>query len=58
MIAIKNFEMPRNCRECPMHTFWSLGADYCYITGISITDHLYSRSPECPLVEIDKAAAD
>lgn len=52
MIAIKDFEMPRNCVSCPFYVSHSDTEDNCRITGEGLYDvKIGERHEKCPLLE-------
>lgn len=54
MIAIKNFEMPKDCDSCPFYTYYANRDADCRITGEELQNvKLGERRPECPLVNIE-----
>lgn len=54
MIAIKNFEMPKDCDSCPFYTYYNNDADDCRITGEEVQNvKLGERHPRCPLVDVE-----
>lgn len=54
MIAIKNFEMPKDCDRCPFYTYHSDAEDDCRITGEGLY-HVKTgeRHEKCPLVALE-----
>ena len=53
MIAIKDFEMPKDCDSCPFYTYHDDYADDCGITGDEVLNvKPGERHPKCPLVDI------
>ena len=53
MVVIKDFEMPKNCGECPILALGYSG-DYCSILEESWTSTVTpTRLRDCPLVEIE-----
>ena len=53
MIAIKDFEMPKDCDSCPFYTYYNDYADDCRITGEEVQNvKPGERHPKCPLVNI------
>ena len=50
MVAIRDFEMPKSCRECIFHGQYGM----CQVSGYFEDDDYTetSRSADCPLVEI------
>lgn len=54
MIAIKNFEMPKDCDSCPFYTYYNDACDDCRITGEEVQNvELGKRHKNCPLVDIE-----
>ena len=54
MIAIKDFEMPKDCDSCPFYTYHSDAEDDCRITGEGLYDvKIGERHKKCPLLEED-----
>ena len=52
MVAIKDFEMPRGCYECPLMQVHTQG-DYCSVSeACDILEEL-ERPECCPLVEVE-----
>ena len=56
MIAIKDMDMPNNCKDCPFYEYRDDHEDCCWITmsGVQGVRYLNERHPDCPLVEIPK----
>ncbi len=53
MIAIKDFEMPKDCDSCPFYTYYNDACDDCRITGEEVQNvKPGERHPKCPLVNI------
>ncbi len=55
MIAIKDFEMPKDCNSCPFYTYYNNVEINCRITG----EWLYhvkfgERHKKCPLMVLEK----
>ncbi len=54
MIAIKDFEMPKDCDGCPFYDYHNDDADDCVITGDIVQNvKTGERHPKCPLVDIE-----
>ena len=54
MIAIKDFEMPKDCDSCPFYTYYNDSADDCRITGEEVQNiKPGERHHKCPLVDVD-----
>ena len=54
MIAIKDFEMPKDCSSCPCYTYYNVNDADCRITGEELQNvKPGERHPKCPLVEIE-----
>lgn len=54
VVAIKNFEMPKDCDSCPFYTYYANHADDCRITGEELQNvKLGERHPGCPLVDVE-----
>ena len=61
MIAIKGFEMPQNCRECPL-TYFDNGDDAyfgtnelrCVLDNSCIDGMVSERAYDCPLINIEE----
>lgn len=53
MIAIKDFDMPKDCDSCPFYTYYNDAEDDCRITGEGLYHvKIGERHEKCPLVEI------
>lgn len=58
MVAIKNYEMPKSCNDCPM----SIETGFCEIScnvldkviNLDCYEICKNRMSDCPLVEIDE----
>jgi len=50
-VIVKNMEMPKNCKSCPLR-YSSTGYAWCDITGASLALEIDMRDYTCPLVEI------
>lgn len=50
-ILIKNMDMPKNCKSCPLR-YSSTGYAWCDITGESLALEIDMRDYTCPLVDI------
>ena len=54
MVAIKNFDMPKDCDSCPFYMYHNDAEDTCKITGEGLYHvNLGERHGKCPLVNID-----
>lgn len=58
MVAIKDFEMPKNCGECYLTSIKSVSNPWdmicsCNLKDIDINER--TRAEHCPLVEIKEA---
>ena len=54
MIAIKNFNMPKDCDSCPFYQYHNDSDDTCSITGEGLNYVNFGEYHEkCPLVNID-----
>ena len=51
MIAIRDFDMPKDCDSCPFYTYHNDAEDDCRITGEGLY-HIKEgeKHPKCPLV--------
>lgn len=55
MIAIKDMDMPNNCKDCPFYEYQDDYEDCCWVTMSGRGErYLNERHPDCPLVEIPK----
>ncbi len=53
MIAIKDFEMPKDCDSCPFYTYYNDAEDDCGITGEGLYHvKIGERHEKCPLIEL------
>lgn len=50
MITIKDFEVPEDCRSCPLAIIWKGNPGTCRLTGKSFPEPK-KRHPDCPLQE-------
>lgn len=54
VMAIKDFEMPKDCDRCPFYTYHNDAEDDCRITGESLYNvKIGERHKKCPLLEED-----
>lgn len=56
MIAIKDFEMPKSCYDCPLkYENYSGGPFYCEVTNKYVDDYWDNETKHeaCPLVEVE-----
>ena len=54
MIAIKDFEMPKDCDKCPFYVYRSCAEDICNITGRGLYHVKFGeRDKKCPLVILE-----
>ena len=54
MLAIKNFEMPKDCDSCPFYDYHNDSEDTCKITGEGLYHvNLGEYHKRCPLVDIN-----
>lgn len=54
MVAIKDFEMPKNCLDCNLCSNKGLFVFYCDITTNFIDEEAKERPSDCPLIEISE----
>ena len=52
MVAIKNFEMPKDCDSCPFYMYHNDAEDTCKITEEGLYHvKIGERHEKCPLIE-------
>ena len=54
MVAIKDMEMPRSCKECKDKRIDHITFELCLRTGRNVVDCKDYRHCDCPLVEIEE----
>ena len=54
MVAIKDMEMPRSCKECKDKRIDHITFELCLRTGRNVVDCRDYRHCDCPLVEIEE----
>lgn len=52
MIAIKDFEMPKSCYDCPICMFDSEDCKMCGLIDEEVPYLYKNRHPNCPLIEV------
>jgi len=58
MVAIKDFEMPKNCENCAMSSCRRLETFYCDITLKDVDIESDVRDADCPLLEVEDGKID
>ena len=54
MVVIKDFEMPKSCKECKDKRIDHITFELCLRTGRNVVDCKNHRHCDCPLVEIEE----